>query len=81
MDGDDDNDDDGREEDYYPTDDTLSLLVFLLSPLLTIILYGRLRVERGVWDDDDDGRERGVWTTRTMTKTGERRTTTGSMTR
>ena len=54
MDGDDDDDDDGREEEYYPIDDTLSLLVFPFPPSLTIMLYGRLRVERGVRDEDAD---------------------------
>ena len=62
VDGDDDGDDDGREEDYHPTDDTQSSLVFLLSPLLTIMFNGR-------W------RSRGAFGT-TMTMTGERRTTT-----
>ena len=64
MTGDDD-DDDGREEDYYPIDDTLSLLVFF-SPKPTLYFHctlpdttyhqlnGRLRVERGVWDDATD---------------------------
>ena len=42
------------ERRMYPIDDTLSLLVFTLPPSLTIMLNGRLRVERGVWDDDDD---------------------------
>ena len=51
---DDDDDDDGREEEYYPIDDTLSLLVFPFPPSLTIMLYGRLRVERGVRDEDAD---------------------------
>ena len=55
-------DDDGREEDNYPIDDTLSLLVFFSSKPALCFQYtlpdttyhqlnGRLRVERGVWDD------------------------------
>ena len=59
---DDGEDDDGREEDDNPIGDTLSLLMF---PSITIILYGRLRAEGGVWDDAT-----------VTTTTGERRTTT-----
>ena len=54
RDGDDDDYDDGDDHDadgerrrIALIDDTLSLLVFPLSPSLTIMVNGRLRVERG----------------------------------
>ena len=65
-----DDDDDDRREEEYPIDDTLSLSTrFVSYPTsdldfsgedFTIMFNGRLRVERGVLDNEDDdydGRE------------------------
>ena len=53
WDGDDDygdgDDYDGEGRRTVLIDYTLSLLVLPLSPTLTIMLCGRLRIERGVW--------------------------------
>ena len=71
---------DGREEEY-PIDDTLSLSTrfvsypFFAGEEFTIMIKGRLRVEGGVWDDDDvTTKGRGLRAaTMVRTTTGERR--------